>query len=264
MMGHCATASYLVFWMRRGSQRGGAAVKKIYYEIYEDLRDKIIAGTYTYQTYIPSENTLVEVYQCSHNTLRKALSVLALHGFVQPVRGRGVLVIYQPHQRANFVLGDIETFAEAAARNGFEAYTTVPLFERVVADLKLAVATGFSVSDELLHIERIRNINGRALVRDHSYFLASALPGLTREIAEQSIYSYAEQKLGIDIATSNRVVTVEFATPDDRKYLDLLDFDMLAVVSNRTFTAQGVMFESTQSRHRPDYFTFHDTAVRGY
>ena len=239
-------------------------MKKIYYDIYEDLRDKIIAGTYTYQTYIPSENRLVNTYECSHNTVRKALSVLALHGFVQPVRGKGVRVIYQPRHRANFVLGDIETFAEAAARNGLEATTSVPVFEHVVANTRLAELTGFKVGDELLHIERIRNISGQALVRDDCYFLAAVLPGLTREIAEKSIYAYAERELGMEITTSNRVVTVEFATPEDRKALDLLDYSMLAVVSNHTFNAQGVMFESTQSRHRPDYFTFNDTAVRGY
>lgn len=94
--------------------------------------------------------------------------------------------------------------------------------------------------------------------------MASALPGLTREIAEDSIYAYAERELGMAITTSNRTVTVEFVTPEDRGMLDLLDFTMLAVVSNRTFNDQGIMFESTQSRHRPDYFTFHDTAVRGF
>lgn len=239
-------------------------MKKIYYEIYEDLRDKIIAGTYPYQSYIPSENTLVEQYLCSHNTLRKALSVLKLHGFVQPIRGKGVLVIYQPQRRANFVLGDIETFREAAARNGLVASTRVPVFERVTANERLASQTGFAVGEELLHLERIRVIDGQALVRDHSYFLSSALPGLTREIAEESLYAYAENELGMVIATSNRTVTVEFITPEDKDYLDLLDFTMLAVVSNRTFNSQGVMFEATQSRHRPDYFTFNDTAVRGY
>lgn len=56
-------------------------MKKIYYKMYEDLRDRILAGSYPYQTYIPSENRLVEVYECSHNTLRKALAVLRSHGF---------------------------------------------------------------------------------------------------------------------------------------------------------------------------------------
>ena len=47
-----------------------------------------------------------------------------------------------------------------------------------------------------------------------------------------------------------------------RRILELKDFDFLAVVTSQTFNADGVMFEYTQSRHRPDYFCFQDTAVR--
>ena len=239
-------------------------MRAIYYEIYEDLRDKIIEGVYPYQSFVPSESRLTELYDCSHNTLRKALSILMLHGFVQPIWGKGVLVIYRPERRANFVLGDIETFKEAARRNGLEAYTRVHEFEHVVADEQLSELTGFEVGNELIHLERVRVLEGKALIRDKSYFLASALPGLTPRIAEDSVFEYAEKVLGMTIATSQRTVTMDYVVADDRKVMDLLDFTMLAVVTNHTFNAQGVMFEFTQSRHRPDYFTFHNTAVRGY
>lgn len=240
------------------------AMRMIYFEIYEDLRDKILEGTYPYQTFIPSETKLVSMYECSHNTLRKAISVLMLHGFVQPIRGKGVLVIYRPERRANFVLGDIETFKEAAARNGLDATTRVHVFQRIVASARVAEATGFAAGDKLWHLERVRVLEGKALIRDKSYFLASALPGLTASIAEDSVYAYAEDVLGMKIVTSKRVVTLDYVMAEDRAVMDLLDFDMLAVVSNRTFNEQGVMFESTQSRHRPDYFMFNNTAVRGY
>ena len=68
-------------------------MKAIYYDIYKDLREKIMAGVYPYQTYIPPELKLLEEYECTHNTIRKALQVLTMHGFVQPVRGKGVKVI---------------------------------------------------------------------------------------------------------------------------------------------------------------------------
>ena len=239
-------------------------MQMIYYGIYEDLRDKIINGTFAYQTYMPSESTLTKTYQCSHNTLRKAISVLMLHGFVQPIHGKGVLVIYMPQRPANFVLGDIETFKEAAARNGLQATTRVHVFERLVASASLAEATGFMEGDELLHVERTRVFGRSALIRDKSYFLASELPGLTPAIAEDSVYAYAEDILGMTIVTSKRTVTMEYVVADDRAVMDLLDFTMLAVVTNHTFTSQGVMFECTESRHRPDYFTFHNTAVRGF
>ena len=239
-------------------------MRAIYYDIYEDLRDKIIEGTYPYQTLIPSESKLSQIYNCSHNTLRKALSVLMLHGFVQPLWGKGVLVIYRPERRANFVLGDIETFKEAAHRNGLVAKTKVHVFEHIEASKALAELTGFEEGDELIHLERVRMFEGKALIRDKSYFLASVLPGLTPRIAEDSVYAYAEDVLGMTITTSRRTVTVDYVVAEDRAVMDLLDFTMLAVVNNSTFNSQGVMFESTQSRHRPDYFMFHNTAVRGY
>ena len=40
------------------------------------------------------------------------------------------------------------------------------------------------------------------------------------------------------------------------------DYNCLAVVSSMTYNAEGVMFEYTQSRHRPDCFVFYDTAHR--
>ena len=238
-------------------------MKAIYYDIYKDLREKIMAGVYPYQTYIPPELKLLEEYECTHNTIRKALQVLTMHGFVQPVRGKGVKVIWQAGRRTRFVLGDIETFREAAAKNGLEAKTQVKTFEHVVADRRISEATGFAVGDELLHIERVRHLDDANLIFDKSYFRASCVEGLTPEIAADSIFTYLEDELGMQVTTSNRTITMEYATAEDRALLDLLDFDMLAVVENRTFNSEGVHFETTWSRHRPDYFTFMTTAVRG-
>ena len=161
-------------------------------------------------------------------------------------------------------MGDIETFKEAAARNGLNAKTKVHVFEHIEADGALAELTGFMPNDKLIHLERVRLFDGKALIRDKSYFLASELPGLTPAIAEDSVYAYAEGELGMHIVTSKRTVTMDYVTAEDRAVMDLLDFDMLAVVTNRTFNERGVMFETTQSRHRPDYFAFEGTAVRGY
>ena len=239
-------------------------MKAIYYDIYKSLREKIIAGVYPYQSYIPSELKLIDEYECTHNTLRKALVVLQMHGFVQPIRGKGVKVIWQAGHRTKFVLGDIQTMREAASNNGFHVETSVRTFERIVADETVALLTGFDVGDELIHIERVRRIDGYNLIFDKSCFLASCVEGLTPEIAADSIFTYLEGTLGMIVTTSNRTITMEYATAEDREVLDLLDFDMLAVVDNRTFNSDGIHFESTQSCHRPDYFTFVTTAVRGY
>ena len=59
-------------------------------------------------------------------------------------------------------------------------------------------------------------------------------------------------------------MTVEKMTEIDEKYLNLNagDYNCMAVVSSQTYNSDGIMFEYTQSRHRPDYFRFYDNAVR--
>lgn len=237
-------------------------MKQRYDAICRELRAGIEGGTYPFQGFLPSERELTEQFGCSHNTVRRALSILREQGYVQPVHGKGVRVVFQAPARETFYMGDIESFSEARSRSRFVAETRVVSFEWLVADEGLAEQTGFAVGEELVAVERVRRIDGEALILDRNLFPTSVVPGLTREIAENSIYAYLEGELGLVIAMSKRVITGERATARDRELLDLDDVDYLAVVSSQTFDAQGTLIEYTQSRHRLDHFCFRDTAVR--
>ena len=236
--------------------------KSKFEQIYKDLKEKIESGDYAYQDLLPSENTMVSIYNCSRNTIRRALSELTEQGYVQPLHGKGVRVIYQPIDQAAFTSGGIESFKESAIRNHRKRHTEVLQFAEITADERLAAKTGFPVGSELYYLQRVRFLDGIALILDINMFLKSLVPNLTKEIAENSIYEYIENDLGMSIVTSKRKMTVERATQIDEKYLQLNDYNCLAVVTGQTFNADGIMFEYTQSRHRPDYFCFQDTATR--
>ncbi len=70
--------------------------KTKYNEIYMALREKMEDGTYGFQELLPSENTLVKEFDCSRNTIRRAIGQLASEGYVQSIHGKGVRIIYQP------------------------------------------------------------------------------------------------------------------------------------------------------------------------
>ena len=236
--------------------------KAKYEGIYHSLKKRIEAQDYPYQSLLPSENTLIEEYDCSRNTVRRALAELVDDGYVQAMQGRGVRVIYQPVGKTTFTIGGIETFQETAHRNRLRAVTKVTKFETLIADERFAAKSGFSVGDELWSIERVRYLDGKALILDVNYFLKEFVPGLTPQIAANSIYDYIENTLGMQIITSKRRITVEHATARDEKLLDMDSYDCVAVVVNQTFNASGLLFEYTQSRHQPDYFCFQDIATR--
>ena len=236
--------------------------KAKYDEIYINLKRAIETGTYPYGSLLPSENTLIGRCDCSRNTIRRALAGLSDDGYVQSIHGKGVRVIYQPADRASFTVGGIESFQETASRNKLQVVTKVVRFSALTVDEQLAKQSGFPAGEEVYYIQRVRYLEEKPLILDTNFFLKSLIPNLTPDIAARSIYAYIEEELGMQIATSKRTITVEHATAQDRELLELGDYNCLAVVTGQTFNANGIMFEYTQSRHQPDYFSFHDTASR--
>lgn len=230
--------------------------------IYKDLKRKIEAQEYACQELLPSENTMVTIYDCSRNTIRRAVAALVEEGYVQSLHGKGVRVIYQPVDQTSYTIGGIESFKETAVRNNQNTRTDVIQLTEIVVDQRISNRTGFPIGTELYYIQRVRYLEEKALILDINMFRKDVVPGLTKEIAEKSIYEYIENELGMAIVTSKRRMTVERATEIDEKYLELNDYNCLAVITSQTFNADGIMFEYTQSRHRPDYFCFQDTATR--
>ena len=236
--------------------------KAKYDYIYRDLKEKIETESYSYQDLLPSEHILVQEYGCSRNTVRRALAELAADGYVQPMQGKGVRNIFQPVEQTAFTVGGIESFLESAARNHQKPKTRVLQFAELETNEKISRRTGFSVGTQLYYLQRLRYLDGIPLILDHNYFLKELIPGLTPEIAEHSIYEYLEQDLGFTISTSKRTMTVEHVTQIDETYLDMNDYNCMAVITSQPFNADGIQFEYTQSRHRPDHFQFQDVATR--
>lgn len=236
--------------------------KAKYHHIYKDLKEQIETEVFSYQELLPSENTLVQKYNCSRNTIRRALSELTSDGYIQPMHGKGVRNIFQPVEQTAFTVGGIESFQESAVRNHRIPFTKVLLFTELIADAKIQKKTGFSQGTSLYYIQRLRFLNDKPLILDHNYFRKEMTPGLNARIASQSIYEYLEQTLHLNIATSKRTLTVEKVTQIDETYLDLKDYNCMAVITSQTFDDNGIQFEYTQSRHRPDYFRFQDVATR--
>ena len=238
--------------------------KAIYQVIYRDLKEKIENDEFAYQELLPSEHQLIQKYKCSRNTLRRAIGCLVTDGYVQTMQGKGVRNIYRPIEQTSFTIGEIESFRESAARNGLTPRTRVLLFAELTLDERQAAHTGFPVGAEVYYLQRLHYLDELPLILNHNYFLKEAVPGLTKEIAENTIYDYLENTLHMTIVNSRRVMTVEKITEIDEKYLKLNvdDYNCLAVVSSHTYNSDGTMFEYTQSRHRPDYFRFYDNAVR--
>jgi GntR family transcriptional regulator, trehalose operon transcriptional repressor len=234
-----------------------------YKQIFEDLSKKIQNATYKANTILPSENELAVMYSTSRETIRKALTLLAQKGLIQKLRGKGSLVL--DVSRMDFPISGLVSFKELQSSMGREGIeTTVHEFGLVNVNANENLSSIFAVSGdtEIWNVVRSRQIQGERIILDKSYFLKSEVPILTKQICENSIYEYLENELELPIDFAKKEIVVEECTDEDRKYLDLDEYDHVVVVKNYVHLKDATLFEYTESRHRLDKFRFVDFARR--
>lgn len=235
-------------------------MEKKYISIYNDIVDKIENEEYAVNEKLPSEKNLMELYAVSRDTIRKSLNKLEQNGYIQKVNGKGSIVL--DTQKFNFPVSKVVSFKEISAELGEEAATIVEVLDCGTVSKKLMSKLNVSAGEKVWTIIRTRKIDGQKVILDKDYVPEKFISHLTNEICQNSLYRYVEEDLGYKISHARKEITVQFATQEDKKYLDLNDFDMVVVIKSYTYLDDASLFQYTESRHRPDKFIFVDFARR--
>jgi GntR family transcriptional regulator, trehalose operon transcriptional repressor len=202
-----------------------------YNQIYTDLLANITTERLQRGTRLPSETELMDAYQASRGTVRRAIEQLQERGFAQKIHGKGTFVL-SPNP-IEFQLGGIVSFHETHADLGDDVHTDVVEFTQFPLEGSLLQHIEAEPGTLITRIKRVRRIGGKRVILDINHF------------------SYAQR-------------TIE-ALPrgkDDQAHLDLEGQSHVIVVSNQTFLQDGRQFEYTESRHTLDKFYFSDIARR--
>lgn len=87
-----------------------------YNQIYSDLLASITTERLERGARLPSETELMDSYQASRGTVRKAIELLQERGFAQKIHGKGTFVLSPTP--IEFQLGGIVSFQETYPRLG--------------------------------------------------------------------------------------------------------------------------------------------------
>ena len=63
-----------------------------YRKILQELESDILAGKYNQIKKLPTEEDLINQYQVSRTTIRKAISILVSKGYVYQIQGSGIFL----------------------------------------------------------------------------------------------------------------------------------------------------------------------------
>ncbi|GGB10043.1 trehalose operon repressor [Macrococcus hajekii] len=233
-----------------------------YQAIYQEISGQILQGEYEFHDQLPSESILVKHYNVSRETVRKALNLLQLNGYIQKLKGKGSVVIYQ--ESTNFPFSKLISFEEINNSLGMDYETKVESFQRVSVSGHPLVKAALHLEDEadLYEVIRSRRKNGRVNIIDTDYFLADIVEGLTEEIAQQSIYAYIENELDLNISYSNKAITFEPMTDAELEIFGTVEPPYAATVRSIVHLSNAVPFQYNISKHRASEFKFVDFSRR--
>ena len=234
-------------------------VMKKYQEIFNDLQEKILNGSYLAGVLLPTEKELQDQYQVSRDTVRKALRLLTEKGLIQKVQGRGSQVLKQ--ELLNFPVSGLTSYKELVDSLGLNSQTRVISLDLMTVDEQTALQTGFPEGSQVWKVLRTRSIDGVVSVLDLDYLAKDCVPNLTQEIAQTSIYAYLEEDLGLDISYAQKEITIQASTDRERLLMDNQD-DYLVLIRSRVYLGDTRQFQYTESRHKIDKFQFVDFARR--
>ncbi|MGX7348195.1 trehalose operon repressor [Aerococcus vaginalis] len=229
--------------------------------IYADLKQQILNKEYPADSLLPSENALAKSYETSRETIRKALNLLQETGYITKKQGKGSIVV--DLERFNFPLSHLTSFRELQSELGLDEHTVVHYCDKITVSDELSQITGWEAGALAWKVVRQRQIDGEFVILDIDYLLASVVEDMPIEHAENSIYHYLEDILGLNIAYAQKDVTVEAISAN---FQDLIDFNPgdkhVVLVKSLVYLDDNRCFQYSESAHRMDKFRFTDFARR--
>ena len=232
-----------------------------YKKVYQDIKKKIEDQVWSTGQALPTENELMEIYSYSKDTIRKALSLLEMDGYIQKKQGKSSIVIEHGLMKEQY-LSEIKTAGELNKRSKYQIQTELTSLYIVQGQDDLM--STFEVDDKVdfYRVSRVRLIDGERLEYEISYFDRRVLPYLSKEIAESSIYRYLEEELKLTISHSRREISFRFANKEEKQLMDLADYEMVVVVTSVTYLSNGQAFQYGTISYRPDKVSFVSMAKR--
>ena len=151
-----------------------------------------------------------------------------------------------------FLIGVIESFQETDQRNNLHAGDQGGAV-RAGGDRRApASQSGFMVGEPLWAVERVRYLEGKALILDVNYFSQAMVPGSDRRDRGPRVHLRVHRKGAAHPHHHHQAPRDGGARHHpDEALLDLDGYGSVVVVSSLTFNADGLLFEYTQSRHQP-------------
>ncbi|HLI12092.1 MAG TPA: GntR family transcriptional regulator [Alphaproteobacteria bacterium] len=216
-----------------------AAAVPLYEQVKRQISEMILVGTWPPGSVLPSETALAASLGVAVGTVRRALANLATEGLLARRRKTGTVVTGRTPQHNLHMCfqyfrlhgpGDSLIRSQAAAH----AYRR----RRITAEERAALRLDAAV--EVHEFERVRHVDGVAVMRDRIVIPVALAPGIAgmADIPEL-FYLHLLKQYGVRISAVREKISAELANDDDRKWLARDGAFAVLVIDEIAFDAKG-------------------------
>jgi GntR family transcriptional regulator len=232
-----------------------------YLQLHDLLRESIAAGVWQPGDQLPGEHALCAAYGLSRSVVRQALGELEREGLIVRRRGKGAFVV-EP-KIVESLAQKLTGFHQDMREQGRRPVSRVLEQAVIPAPAGIARWLGLPTGAPVVHLRRLRFVDGEPIVLVSSYLPAAACPGLENvDFRERSLYAYLHAVYGLHIARGRR--TIEAVAADERTAellqvpagAPLLQLDSIGYLEN------GAPLEYYRALHRGDRSQFEVELVR--
>lgn len=221
------------------SRSGVTAVSPVplHTQIRELLRRKILDGTYSPHSQMPSESQMMHSFGVSRITIRQALGDLQKEGLIFKVMGKGSFVA---KPKAFQSLSRLQGFGEAMSPSGYETYSLLLSAREVEASV--IVAQRFSIKPEtpVFEIQRLRYLNREPISVDVSYFPLDIGRRLVQEdLAARDIFIILENDFGLNLTHADLQIEAICADESLARQMDIAEGSPLLRMERMTFAGDS-------------------------
>jgi GntR family transcriptional regulator len=223
--------------------------------LYRQLKDwvlgKIEQGVWESGSLLPSERTLVGELGVSRITVRQALRELVQEGVLESVPGKGFFVA----QRQSFPLHGLVSLTSLARERGWTVSNRVLRAEQLSASPALARALELDVGAPVIHLARVRYIDGAPVNIQRLWLPERRCRGLLDEdLTHASIFALLTDRYGVELARAEITISARPAEPEEQDLLELGEGAAVLTVDQITRDRTGEPIEFTVSAHHPGRF----------
>lgn len=190
----------------------------LYYQIREQIREKISSSEYPPNSMIPSEAELCEYYGVSRVTVRRAILDLVQEGLLTRGKGKGTFV---SENYGLTQMNGVQSFTQELLGLNMRPSAKLLGCKVRTADSTLRNALALAEGEKVATISRLRLVNNEPCMVEVMNFPYRLVPGIEKEDLNQSIYHLLKDKYQCEVIYAQDIMEPIIIGEYESKLLEL-------------------------------------------